>query len=60
MIKNSRQRIRKRREVALENRKKQLAAWKKAPVSDDLSKEKKTQKILKAENDIKILEARIR
>lgn len=60
MIKNSRQRIRKRREIALENRKKQLASWKKAPVGEKLSKEAKAQKILKAENDIKILEARIR
>jgi hypothetical protein len=56
---NSRARKRQRREVALKNRKKQLEGWKKTPVSGEFTKERKRQKILRAENDIKILEARL-
>lgn len=59
MRKNSRERIKLRRMVALQNRQSQLEKWKKAKVGDDLTQEKKTQKILKAEDEIKILKARL-
>ena len=56
---NSRMRKNERRRVALNNRKKQLQYWKEQPVTEELTVERKKQKILKAEQDIAVLKNRI-
>lgn len=56
---NSRSRKKLRREIALKNRITQLENWKNTPTGEHLSKERKMQKILIAENEIKILQARV-